>query len=191
MSGAKVPESSSAQFDALIELLATEDTGENSNFHIAPEGTASTGLRDGDGKLDYAKIRSLFLQRQGSDDVNRVPFSDPASHHEPSSGIKLPQVSYESYVEEVSLLPSQIVVEEPTAVIEVPVIPTVQPPQRVVESGILEMIPTVCSFASMRYDRGALQKISDFEGRRRPSPVCLLSRGWSPLRNSFFSSHNG
>jgi hypothetical protein len=97
MSGAKVPESSSAQFDALIELLATEDTGENSNFHIVPEGTASTGLRDGDGKLDYAKIRSLFLQRQGSDDVNRVPFFDPASHHEPSSGIKLPQVSYESY----------------------------------------------------------------------------------------------
>ncbi|KAH9961443.1 hypothetical protein BGW80DRAFT_1463796 [Lactifluus volemus] len=127
MSGAKVPESSSAQFDALIELLATEDTGENSNFHIVPEGTASTGLRDGNGKLDYAKIRSLFLQRQGSDDVNRVPFSDPASHHEPSSGIKLPQ----------------IVVEEPTAVIEVPVIPTVQPQQRVVESGKLETIPTI------------------------------------------------
>jgi hypothetical protein len=97
MSDARGPESSSAQFDALIDLLATDDTGENSNFHIVPDGTASTGLRDGDGKLDYAKIRSLFLQRQGSNNVNHVPFSDPASQPEPSSGIKLPQVSYESY----------------------------------------------------------------------------------------------
>ncbi|KAI0298118.1 hypothetical protein B0F90DRAFT_828694 [Multifurca ochricompacta] len=54
----------SDQFDALIELLATDDTGDDSNFHIVPEGTASTGLRDDSGKLDFQKIRSLFLQRR-------------------------------------------------------------------------------------------------------------------------------
>ena len=59
-------------------------------------------------------------------------------------------------IKEASLLPSQIVVEEPTAVIESSVVPTVQPPQRVVELGKLGTIPTVCSFASVCYDPGAL-----------------------------------
>ena len=97
MSDERGLEPSSVQFDALIELLATDDARDDSNFHIAPEGTESTGLRDTSGKLDYAKIRSLFLQRRGNNDINHIPSSDLAPHHEPNSGITLPQVSYESY----------------------------------------------------------------------------------------------
>jgi hypothetical protein len=82
------------QLDDLIELLATDDAGDDSNFHITPEGTASTGLRDADGKLDYAKIRSLFLQRR----ANNANADDNISHSdtfhiEPDAAIKLPQVS--------------------------------------------------------------------------------------------------
>jgi hypothetical protein len=86
-------------FDALIELLASDDAGDDSNFHIVPEGTTSTGLRDASGKLDYAKIRSLFSRRQGKNDVDvdPSPSSGPAPRHEPDSTMKLPQVSYESY----------------------------------------------------------------------------------------------
>jgi len=87
------PRPNSDQFDALIELLATDDAGDDSHFHILPEGTVSEGLRDAEGKLDYAKIRSLFLQRRANDNNgNHVPTSDqPRS--EPSPVIKLPQVS--------------------------------------------------------------------------------------------------
>jgi len=52
MSEETSPKLSSDQFDALIELLATDDAADDSNFHIAPEGSTSTGLRDGSGKLD-------------------------------------------------------------------------------------------------------------------------------------------
>jgi hypothetical protein len=89
MSEVRSPPPSSDQFDALIELLATDDAGDDSNFHIVPEGTASDGLRDTEGKLDYAKIRSLFLQRRAND--NGKPLDQP--HSESNSGTKLPQVS--------------------------------------------------------------------------------------------------
>ncbi|KAI0250393.1 hypothetical protein BJV78DRAFT_1283203 [Lactifluus subvellereus] len=118
-------EPSSVQFDALIELVATDDTGDHSNFHIAPEGAASTGLRDASGKLDYAKIRSLFLQRRGNDDVDHIPSSDPAPHHEPNSGPTLPQ----------------IVVQEPTALMENSFPPKTLPERKVVESRELETAP--------------------------------------------------
>lgn len=86
------PRPKSDQFDALIELLATDDAGDDSHFHIVPEGTVSEGLRDAEGKLDYAKIRSLFIQRRANDNGNHVSISDhPQS--EPNPGIKLPQVS--------------------------------------------------------------------------------------------------
>jgi hypothetical protein len=94
MSDVRSPPPSSDQFDALIELLATDDAGDDSNFHIVPEGTTSIGLRDAEGKLDYAKIRSLFLQRQSNDNdsnSNIVPFD--RLHSESNSGTKLPQVS--------------------------------------------------------------------------------------------------
>jgi len=94
MSELKGPSPSSDQFDALIELLATDDAGDDSNFHIVPEGTASAsnGLRDAEGKLDYAKIRSLFLQRRANDDGDHIlPFDQ--LHNEPNSRTKLPQVS--------------------------------------------------------------------------------------------------
>ena len=86
------PQPNSDQFDALIELLATDDACDDSNFHILPDGTASEGLRDAEGKLDYAKIRSLFLQRRANDMGNHVSTSDQPQS-EPNSGIKLPQVS--------------------------------------------------------------------------------------------------
>lgn len=85
---------SSDQFDALIELLASDDARDDSNFHIVPEGVASSGLRDTNGKLDYAKIRSLFLQRQSNNDNNHDMGSD-ALNHDPNSesGLKPPLVS--------------------------------------------------------------------------------------------------
>ena len=86
------PQPNSDQFDALIELLATDDACDDSNFHIVPDGTASEGLRDAEGKLDYAKIRSLFLQRRANDMGNHVSTSDQPQS-ESNSGIKLPQVS--------------------------------------------------------------------------------------------------
>jgi hypothetical protein len=97
MSEAKSP-ASSDQFDALIELLATDDARDDSNFHIAPEGIASTGLRDASGKLDYTKIRSLFLQRQTNSDGNHGALSDPLNHEPNSeSGLRLPQVGISSF----------------------------------------------------------------------------------------------
>jgi hypothetical protein len=82
----------SDQFDALIELLATDDASDHSNFHIVPEGSASNGLRDAEGKLDYAKIRSLFLQRRANDNGDRImPLDEP--HGESDSRTRLPQVS--------------------------------------------------------------------------------------------------
>lgn len=86
------PRPNSDQFDALIELLATDDAGDDSNFHIVPDETVSEGLRDAEGKLDYAKIRSLFLQRRANDGGNHVSTSDQPQS-EPDSGTKLPQVS--------------------------------------------------------------------------------------------------
>lgn len=86
------PRPNSDQFDALIELLATDDARDDSHFHILPEGTVSEGLRDAEGKLDYAKIRSLFLQRRANDNGNHLSISDQ-SESEPNPGIKLPQVS--------------------------------------------------------------------------------------------------
>lgn len=97
MSDVTNPKSSSDQFDALIELLATDDAADDSNFHIVPEGTASTGLRDASGKLDYTKIRSLFQQRQSSRNTEDV--SPGSSDNGAIPEIKLPE----------------IVVEEPTA----------------------------------------------------------------------------
>ncbi|KAI9453233.1 hypothetical protein BJY52DRAFT_1399214, partial [Lactarius psammicola] len=116
-------------FDALIELLATDDTADDSNFHIVPEGAASTGLRDASGKLDYSKIRSLFQQRQSSKNTEYVSSSDPSSDpiaNGPDPEIKLPE----------------IVVEEPTALADItpPVKP--QPPQWVGESSEIEMAPS-------------------------------------------------
>ncbi len=96
MSEVRSPRTSSDQFDALVELLATDDARDDSNFHIVPEGTASAGLRDAEGKLDYAKIRSLFSLRRVDDNGDHVfPSSEP--QNEPNSGIKLPQVSYGSH----------------------------------------------------------------------------------------------
>lgn len=100
MSEDRDPGPSSDQFDALIELLASDDAHDDSNFHIAPEGMASSGVRDANGKLDYAKIRSLFLQRRASNDGNHAMHSD-ALNHDPNS--------------ESRLRPPLIVVEEPTA----------------------------------------------------------------------------
>ena len=85
---------SSDQFDALIELLASDDACDDSNFHIAPEGGTSSGLRDANGKLDYAKIRSLFLQRQANNDGDHAMHSDALNHDRNSeSGLKPPLVS--------------------------------------------------------------------------------------------------
>ncbi|KAI0272888.1 hypothetical protein BGY98DRAFT_1099725 [Russula aff. rugulosa BPL654] len=94
------PGQSSDQFDALIELLASDDARDDSNFHIAPEGATSSGLRDANGKLDYAKIRSLFLQRQANNDGDHAMHSDALNHDLNS---------------EPGLNPPLIVVEEPTA----------------------------------------------------------------------------
>lgn len=91
MSEVTSPKQSSDQFDALIELLATDDTADDSNFHIAPEGTASTGLRDSSGKLDYTKIRSLFQQRQTSRETQDLPSSNPTINTSDPE-IKLPEV---------------------------------------------------------------------------------------------------
>jgi hypothetical protein len=85
---------SSDQFDALIELLATDDARDDSNFHIAPEGVTSSGLRDANGKLDYTKIRSLFLQRQANNDGNHAIHSEALNLYPNSeSGLKPPLVS--------------------------------------------------------------------------------------------------
>lgn len=94
MSEERDPGPSSDQFDALIELLASDDARDDSNFHIAPEGVTSSGLRDANGKLDYAKIRSLFLQRRGNDDSDHALHSD-ALNHDPNSepGLNPPLVS--------------------------------------------------------------------------------------------------
>ena len=88
------PGPSSDQFDALIELLASDDARDDSNFHIAPEGVTSSGLRDANGKLDYAKIRSLFLQRRDNNDGNHTLHTE-ALNHDPNSesGFKPPLVS--------------------------------------------------------------------------------------------------
>lgn len=93
---------SSDQFDALIELLASDDARDDSNFHIAPEGVASSGLRDANGKLDYAKIRSLFLQRRTNNDDDRAMHSDALNHDDPNfeSGLKPPLVSTNPMVTE-------------------------------------------------------------------------------------------
>lgn len=92
MTEARTPGANSDQFDALVELLATDDACDDSNFHIAPEGTASIELRDASGKLDYAKIRSLFLQRRTGNDGNHVVRSD-SLYLEPDSesGLRPPQ----------------------------------------------------------------------------------------------------
>jgi hypothetical protein len=90
MSEGRDPGPSSDQFDALIELLATDD---DSNFHIAPEGVTSIGLRDANGKLDYAKIRSLFLQRRANNDGNHAMHSDALNHDPNEPGLKPPLVS--------------------------------------------------------------------------------------------------
>jgi hypothetical protein len=94
MSEERDPGPSSDEFDALIELLASDDARDDSNFHIAPEGVTSTGLRDTNGKLDYAKIRSLFLQRQANNDGDHAMHLD-ALNHEPNSelGLNPPLVS--------------------------------------------------------------------------------------------------
>lgn len=94
MSEERDPGPSSDQFDALIELLASDDARDDSNFHIAPEGVTSSGLRDANGKLDYAKIRSLFSQRQANDDGDHAMHSD-ALDHDPNSepGLNPPLVS--------------------------------------------------------------------------------------------------
>lgn len=117
MSRVTSPKSSSDQFDALIELLATDDAADDSNFHIVPEGAASTGLRDANGKLDYTKIRSLFQQRQTSKNTEHASFSDPS--FDPDPEIKLPE----------------IVVEEPTALADIS--PPVKP--QWVESSEIEI----------------------------------------------------
>ena len=95
------------QFDALIELLATDDAADDSNFHTVPEGT-STGLRDASGKLDYVKIRSLFQQRQTSKNTDHVSVSnsspDPTING-PDLEIKLPQViAHVSLITRLSLM---------------------------------------------------------------------------------------
>lgn len=94
MSEERDPGPSSDQFDALIELLASDDARDDSNFHIAPEGVTSSGLRDANGKLDYAKIRSLFLQRQANNDGDHAMHPD-ALNHDPNSesGLNPPLVS--------------------------------------------------------------------------------------------------
>ena len=103
MSEATNPKSSEDQFDALIELLATDDAADESNFHIAPEGNASTGLRDTSGNLDYAKIRSSFQQRQNSRNAKHVS-SDP-SVNGPIPKIKLPEViAHVSLITRLSLM---------------------------------------------------------------------------------------
>ncbi|KAF8260918.1 hypothetical protein EI94DRAFT_863673 [Lactarius quietus] len=135
MSEETSPKLSSDQFDALIELLATDDAADDSNFHIAPEGSTSTGLRDGSGKLDYIKIRSLFQQRQTSKNTEHVSPSDPTIN-EFDPEIKMPE----------------IVVEEPTAVAAFS--PPVEPksPQWVGESSEIEMAPEEGIFPHGRYD---------------------------------------
>lgn len=168
MSELKSPGQKTDQFDALIELLATDDAGDDSNFHIAPEGTASTELRDASGKLDYTKIRSLFLQRRANNDGNPVLASDPF-HDEPNSGIKLPQVSSMDPVETSSnrrnglcgLL--QIVVEEPTALTEGSFLPNSLVPERDAESSEIEAVPKVHPFY-LSWDNSL---INAFQGRRR------------------------
>lgn len=88
------PGQSSDQFDALIELLASDDARDDSNFHIAPEGVTSSGLRDANGKLDYAKIRSLFLRRQANNGGDHAMHSDALNHDLNSEpGLNPPLVS--------------------------------------------------------------------------------------------------
>ncbi|KAI0265618.1 hypothetical protein BC834DRAFT_969998 [Gloeopeniophorella convolvens] len=98
MSNSPSPKSSD-QFDALIELLATDDAADESHFHIMPGGSTSDGLRDGSGKLDFAKIRALFVQRRTTQGDGHHLSSDLESDNDPKGGTVLPR----------------IVVEEPTA----------------------------------------------------------------------------
>ncbi|KAH9960192.1 hypothetical protein BC827DRAFT_1268414 [Russula dissimulans] len=124
MSEVQTQRPSSEEFDALIELLATVDDSDNSNFHIAPEGSASTGLRDASGKLDFAKIRLSFSQRRAKSDDSYVPSSEPL-HNEPQPEMKLPQ----------------IVVEEPTASSEGTHLPDPLPQRRDTESSEIKEVP--------------------------------------------------
>ncbi|KAI9509983.1 hypothetical protein F5148DRAFT_1182973 [Russula earlei] len=96
------------EFDALVELLATSDAGDDSNFHIAPEGTPSIELRDTRGRLDYAKIRSLFLQRRAKRDGNHIPFSEPLHSESQLRGKATPEPTALSGM----LLPKSLPTEE-------------------------------------------------------------------------------
>jgi hypothetical protein len=109
MSEARVQGPSSDQFDALIELLATDDARDDSNFHIAPEGTASTGLRDASGKLDYNKIRSLFLQRRTNNDDDHADRPDPL-YRDPisESGLRPPQACRDLITTEETVIQSSL-----------------------------------------------------------------------------------
>ncbi|KAF8495682.1 hypothetical protein F5888DRAFT_533368 [Russula emetica] len=126
MSEERDPGPSSDQFDALIELLASDDARDDSNFHIAPEGVTSSGLRDTNGKLDYAKIRLLFLQRRANNGDDHAMHSD-ALNHDPKS--------------ESGLKPPLIVVEEPTTLAEDSLLPKPLSQRGDIESSKVEAVP--------------------------------------------------
>ncbi|TFY66091.1 hypothetical protein EVG20_g5002 [Dentipellis fragilis] len=60
MSDVSSPRTQSSQFDALIDLLATDDAADPLS-DIPP--SASGGLRDAQGNLDFAKVRTFFAGR--------------------------------------------------------------------------------------------------------------------------------
>ncbi|KAA1472126.1 hypothetical protein DENSPDRAFT_162649 [Dentipellis sp. KUC8613] len=60
MSDVSSPRTQSSQFDALIDLLATDDAADPLS-DIPP--SASDGLRDAQGNLDFAKVRTFFAGR--------------------------------------------------------------------------------------------------------------------------------
>lgn len=66
-------------FDALIDLLASDDVVEDPRFNRHH----ATGLRDGDGRLDLEKILSFFAG--GRDDaLNGRPVTSPSSGNSPA-----------------------------------------------------------------------------------------------------------
>lgn len=181
---------SSDQFDALIELLATDDASDHSNFHIVPEGTASNGLRDAEGKLDYAKIRSLFLQRRANDTGDRIlPFDELRG--EPNSGTRLPQVSkWISWQMDCLRTQLQIVVEEPTALADSPVFTE---PLLDAESNDIEEIQKVHPFYLPWDGRKLTRPIKDDHIHSSPSvlppEVSLVPPGRGVFEYSHWNEH--
>ena len=87
---------SKEDFDALIDLIATEGPHE-------AEFNPITELRDTEGKLDFAKIRSFFVQRHDPPDNAGDQEAVAAQTHEFVSGGSSSGVERASEAEVISL----------------------------------------------------------------------------------------